>query len=67
MESCYPFKGQSLENGLSYMFQAIGSILNTKAKQQNTKVKVKETFNMESDLFFSSIEGLMCPEHKENK
>ena len=27
METCYTFKGQSLENGLSYIFQAIGNIL----------------------------------------
>ena len=28
MEKCYTFKSQSLENGLSYTFQAIGKILN---------------------------------------
>ena len=64
-KSYYTFKGQSLENGLSCMFQTIGSILNTKEKQQNTKVKVKET-----DLIWSQIcsswlhphllEGVLC-------
>lgn len=42
-------------------------IFNLQQNQQNTKVKVKETFNMELDLLFSTIEGLMCPEHRENK
>lgn len=30
MEKCYPFKGQSLENGLSCLFQALGNTLNSK-------------------------------------
>ena len=38
------------ENGLSCIFQAIGSILNLKQKQSNAKVKVKET-----DLIWSKI------------
>ena len=33
MEKCYPLKGQSLENGLSCLFQALGNILNLKQKQ----------------------------------
>ena len=65
MESCYPFKGQSLENGLSYMFQAIGSILNTKAKQQKTKVKAKETDPIWTQICSSRLhphllEGVLC-------
>ena len=28
MEKCYAFKGQTLENGLSYILQIIGNILN---------------------------------------
>ena len=43
METCYTLQGQSLESGRSYMFQAVGNILNSKQKQQNTKVKVEET------------------------
>ena len=43
----------SLQNGLSCIFQAIGNIFNLQEKQQNTKVKVKETdLITESDLFF---------------
>ena len=53
MEKCYTLKGQSLENGLSCIFQAIGNIL-------NSNVKVKETSNMESDLFFP-ITNLSLP------
>ena len=33
MEKCPTFKGQSLENGLSCTFQAIGNILNCNQKQ----------------------------------
>ena len=50
MEKCYSLKGQSLENGLFCIFQAIANILNSKQKQQNTKVKVKEI-----DLIWSQI------------
>ena len=32
-EKCYALKGQSLENGLPCIFQAIGNILNWKQKQ----------------------------------
>ena len=38
---CYTFKGQNLENGLSYISQAIGNTLGAKAI--DTQVKVKET------------------------
>ena len=48
MEKCYIFKGQSLENGLSSMFQALGNILSqrnrasmTKHRQQGTRVRAK--------------------------
>ena len=50
MEKCYTRKSQSLENGLSRLFQAIGNILlprcrasMTKQRQQSTKVKAKCT------------------------
>ena len=33
MENCYTLKSQSLENGLSCIFQVIGNILNWKQKQ----------------------------------
>ena len=46
----YTFKDQSLENGLSCIFQGIGNILNLWQKQQNTKIKVKET-----ELIWSQI------------
>lgn len=55
MGKCYAFKGQGLENGLSCIFQAI-------EKAQTTKVKVKETSSMESDLFFSVIIMLLTTE-----
>ena len=48
MEKCYIFKGQSLESGLSSIFQALGNILSqryrasmTKHKQQSTRVRAK--------------------------
>ena len=44
MEKCYIFKGQSLENGLSSIFQALGNILlmiHPEQRQQNAKFKVK--------------------------
>ena len=50
MEKCYILKGQSLENGLSCIFQALGNIPDWKQKQQNTKVKVKETDPMWSPI-----------------
>ena len=50
MEKCYTFEGQSLENGLSYLYQATGNIFNLQQKQQNTEVKVRET-----DLIWSQI------------
>ena len=43
MKKRYTFKGQSLENGLSCLFQAIGNSLHLQQKQQTTKAKVKET------------------------
>ena len=61
MEKCPTFKGQSLENGLSCTFQAIGNILNSKQKQYSTKTKVKETSSMESALFFSFTTIPDCP------
>ena len=48
MEKCYIFKGQSPENGLSSIFQALGDILSqrnrasmTKHRQQSTRVRAK--------------------------
>ena len=35
MEECYTFKGQSLQTGLSCIFQAIGNILLQKVQSQN--------------------------------
>ena len=43
MGKCYTFENQSLENGVSCKFQALGNVLNSQQKQKNTKVKVKET------------------------
>ena len=50
MEKCCIFKDQSLENGLACAFQAIGNILNWKQEQKNTKVKVKETAPIQSQI-----------------
>ena len=50
MEKGYTFKNQSLENGVSCIFQAIGNIHNSQQKQKNTKAKVKET-----ELIWSQI------------
>ena len=36
MEKCYTIEGQSLENGLSCIFQAIGNSLNWKQKLKVT-------------------------------
>lgn len=33
MDECYTLKGQSLDKGLSCIFQALGNILNSKEKQ----------------------------------
>ena len=43
MEKCYTLKGHSLENELSCIFQARGNILEAKAIGIDTKVKVKDT------------------------
>ena len=60
MEKCYTLKGQSLQNGLSCMFQAIGNILNSKQKQQNTKVRVKETDPVWSQTCSFLSQGQVC-------
>ena len=49
-EKCSILKGQSLKNGLSYMFWALGNILNSQLKQWNTKVKIKETIPIQSQI-----------------
>ena len=69
-EKCSIFKDQSLENGLSYMFQALGNIVNSQLKQQNTKVKIKKKqffyafyslfYYTELNLFFT----LQCVFHE---
>ena len=50
MENYYTFKGQSPENDVSYIFQALGNILlqkcrasMTKLRQQSTGIRAKET------------------------
>ena len=40
MENCYTFKGQSFENGLFYIFQAIGSIFVAKAIEYKGSVQL---------------------------
>ena len=57
---CYTFKDQSLENSLSCVFQAIGTILLQKVysqhdRQQSTKVKVKETDPTWGQMYFSLL------------
>ena len=59
MEKYYTFKGPSLENGLSCLFQAISNILKRRQKQWN--IKVKGTHSIESDLVFRFIEGQLAP------
>ena len=49
-------KSQNLENGLFFIFQAIGSILNLQQKQQNTKVKVKKTDPIWSQICSSLLQ-----------
>ena len=39
VENCYTFKGQSFENGLFYIFQAIGSIFVAKAIEYKGSVQ----------------------------
>ena len=39
MEKCYIFKGERLENGLAYIFQALGNILSKKYRISMTKQK----------------------------
>ena len=56
IEKSYPLLGESIQNGLFCIFQAIHNFLDLKQKQYNTKVKVKKKkaniYNVESDLFF---------------
>ena len=60
MGRCYTFKDQSLENSLSCIVQAIGTILLQKVysqhdRQQSTKVKVKETAPTWGQMDFSLV------------
>ena len=52
MEKCYTFKGQSLENGLSCIFQATGNILILAKAMEYKGESKRNRSNMESDLFF---------------
>ena len=42
IEKSYPLLGESIQNGLFCIFQAIHNFLDLKQKQYNTKVKVKK-------------------------
>ena len=42
MGKCYTFKGQSLENGLYYVFQGIGNILLQRVQNQHGKAQTTE-------------------------
>ena len=53
----YTFKGQSFENGLPCVFQAIGNILSLQQKQLNPKVKVKETSATWSQICSYLLQG----------
>ena len=55
MEKYYTFKGPSLENRLSCLFQTVGHILERRQKQWNITVK-RNRSNTESDLVFHFIE-----------
>ena len=55
MEKCYTLKGQSLKNGLSYIFRAIGNIILQKVQSQHEEAQTtaqRNRSNLESDLFF---------------
>ena len=70
MEKCYTFKGQSLENELSCIFQAVGNMATffnkrcrasmTKHRQQSTKVRAKEIDSIWSQVC-SSLLHVHCP------
>ena len=65
MEKCYTFKGQSLEKGLSCIFQAIGNILLQKVHDlaSMTKHRKRNRSDTESDLFFpiTLLQYSSCP------
>ena len=53
---CYTFRGQNLENGLSWAFQAIGNILACLKSNRIHRLKLKnKRSNMDSDLLFGFI------------
>ena len=66
MEKCYTFKGQSLENGLSCIFQAIGNILQrcrasmTKHRQQSTRVRAKGIDLIWNHIVLLCYRGTVC-------
>ena len=59
MEKCYTFTGQSLENGISCIFQAIGNILVAEAIKNDAQSKTNRS-NMESDMFFPITAHQLC-------
>lgn len=67
MGKCYALKGQSLENGLSCVFQAIGSILlqrctasMSKHRQQSTKVRTKGIDPIWNQGYSSLLQNLVA-------
>ena len=68
MGKCYTLKGQSLENGLYYVFQGIGNILLQKVQNQHGKaqtiehrVRVKGMHSIRS-LFSQISSSLLHPQ-----
>ena len=67
MGKCYALKGQSLENGLSCVFQTIGSILlqrctasMSKHRQQSTKVRTKGIDPIWNQGYSSLLQNLVA-------
>ena len=53
------FNGQSIENGLSCIFQVVGNILlviSLQQKQYNTKVNIEETDPIWSQIYSSLLQ-----------
>ena len=74
MGKCFTFKGRSLENGLLYVFQAIGDILlltyrahMTKHRQQHTSVRTKETDPIWSQVGSPLLQEQMLSKHLWNE
>ena len=58
----YNLRGQSLQNGLSCIFQAIGNILTSEQKWQNANFKRNKS-NVESDLFLPITYTCECTQY----